>query len=571
MKIHMRRKNSLGAAAALLLLMLYLQCHASAYSLGHISQNGHGKLCVYQEGKHSFTPMNQVLSVKGSYDQMGMILLPGLKSFWERILIIAQGMVNVLQFILIGILSFVIYRNRNYERRVMESEEHIRDQNQSLKKEKARYRELAFYDMLTGLYNRQMLQDKLNEKLVVGSSTSFALYYVDLDNFKFINDTMGHAFGDQVILRISDELKKLQKYSGVSIYKTGGDEFALLLEDYKELMIAQNYAKKILNCIKKTVDIEGRSFNLTASIGISLFPVDGETGMELLQNADTAMYRVKSGGKNGYGFYDREYHNEIVNAIRMNEELQTAVAQQEFILHYQPQWDINSQKISGIEALIRWIRPDGSYITPDKFIPIAEKTGLIIPIGEWVLKAACRFALELHQRGFKELQLSVNVSVKQLMQEHFVGMVTSVLRETGFEAQKLTLEITESVLMENFNENIHKLNRLRDMGIKVALDDFGKGYSSLSYLKRLPISVLKIDKTFVDDIREYNSSPFIDSIISVGHKMNMEIVAEGVETEKQMNYLSEFRCDKIQGFWISRPLREEALVSLLYEKKEIRS
>lgn len=488
-------------------------------------------------------------------------------NIYKNFFIGAMVLYITLILLLIGLIINIIKNKRN-SRKLFESEEKIKLQNVILKKEKAKYRELAFSDILTGLYNRQMLHDELDEKLMQHDNKfGIALFYIDIDNFKYINDTMGHAFGDEVLVKIGDELKKLLKYHGISIYRIGGDEFVLLLEDYKEEIFVRNYAKKILNHIKKTIEIDGRIFNLSASIGISLFPTDGENTMELLRNADTAMYKVKGNGKNGFRFYDKEYYNEIVDEIKMNEDLLNAVNKNEFVLYYQPQWDTKSRKISGIEALIRWMKPDGSFIPPDKFISEAEKTGLIIQIGEWVLKTACSFASDLHKNGYEDMQLSVNVSMIQIMHENFVDMVKRILKETNFSKEKLTLEITESVLIEDFHDNISKLYKLKDFGVEIALDDFGKGYSSLSYLKKLPISVLKIDKTFIDDIREYNNSYFIDSIIAIGHKMNMSIVAEGVETERQLNYLMNYNCDKIQGFYISRPLPDQTLISLLKEEK----
>lgn len=485
----------------------------------------------------------------------------------QSIFIISICILYLIVFSLLVALILNIHKNRKNSRKLYETEERIRSQNKILKKEKAKYQELAFNDSLTGLYNRQRLYDELNIKLNGNENDiCLALYYLDIDNFKYINDTMGHAYGDEVLVKISNELKNLLKYQGVSIYRIGGDEFVLLLENYKEIFIVNNYARKILEYVKKPIDVNGRIFNLSASIGVSLFPIDGGNYMELLRNADTAMYKAKEQGKNGFMIYDKAFYDEIVNQTKINQELFSAVKNNEFVLYYQPQWDTKHSRISGIEALIRWIKPDGSFISPDDFIGEAEKSGLIIQIGEWVLKSACSFVTKLHQNGYSGLHLSVNVSVKQLMQEGFVAMVNRTLVETGFDRRKLTLEITESILMEDFRDNINKLLKLRELEIGIALDDFGKGYSSLSYLKKLPISILKIDKTFIDDIHENNNSDFIDSIIAIGHKMNMSIVAEGVETEKQLNYLKDSKCDKIQGYFISKPLPEQTLINLLYEK-----
>lgn len=435
--------------------------------------------------------------------------------------------------------------------------------------EKKKYEEqlqhLAYYDALTKLPNRLYLYENINEKIdeCVNKGITGGFLFIDIDNFKLVNDTLGHTVGDKLIIEISKKLSSFTNENRI-LLRLGGDELIFYLSHIENENEIAEFAQKIINSFKSSIIVDDNVLHITMSIGIAVFPKDGKDVNSLLKCADMAMYKAKDFGKNGYVFFNNNINNALVDRIEIEKYLRKALNNNEFVLYYQPQVDIGNGKISGFEALIRWISPELGMVPPNKFIRIAEETGIIVDLGEWILKDACNFIKKLHKSGFENYTVSVNISIIQLIQNNFIDIVSRVLNESGISPEDLELEITESILMESFDLIVGKLEILKEKGIKIALDDFGKGYSSLTYLKQLPITTLKIDKSFVDDIENSKiSNTIVNSVIMIGHEMSLVIVAEGVETEEQLEYLTRSRCNRMQGYLFSKPVEEEKALELL--------
>lgn len=434
-----------------------------------------------------------------------------------------------------------------------------------------RIKHMAYYDALTGLANRERLIEAVKEVLGKTVAGQGALIFIDIDNFKLINDTYGHSWGDKLLVSLSARLSALVMEIGMAA-RLGGDEIVIFLPNMEGAEEITVYADKVMQVLEQPVTVNGHVFHMTASAGIAIYPDHGENVEELLRNADMAMYSAKTSGKHTYRFFDKQMHDTVVEKTLLESRLRQCIANNELRVQYQPQYNLESGRVEGVEALIRWQSPDYGLVPPLKFVPLAEETGLIVAIGSWVLKEACAFNQALYVRGWGRLWTAVNISVVQLMQEDFVPNVLRVLAETGLPPEYLELEITESVLMERLEDNVRKLEELRSRGVRIALDDFGSGYSSLTYLKKLPITTLKIDKAFIDDIVEAdNSTAITGSIIELAHEMGLVVVAEGVETEAQLDYLRQKGCDSIQGYLISRPLPPEEFLAIFrsedYEKR----
>lgn len=433
------------------------------------------------------------------------------------------------------------------------------------KLQEARIRQLAYYDSLTGLANRTLLADMITRELAGTSDygSKGALIFIDIDNFKLVNDTYGHSWGDKLLIDIGGKLSELVGANGV-VARLGGDELIVFLPGVGERQDAAQAADKVMQLFEQAITVNQHSFQVTASAGVVIYPENGCSIDELLRNADTAMYSAKNSGKRNYKFFDKSMFEAVAEKAGMEARLRQAVVNNELIVYYQPLYNMTAGRVEGFESLLRWESPEYGLVTPLKFIPLAEESGLIAGIGKWVLQTACRFNQALFAAGHGRLCTSVNISVVQLIKEDFVEMVESVLTETGLPPGCLELEITESVLMERFEENVRKLEALRNMGVRIALDDFGSGYSSLTYLKKLPITMLKMDKAFIDDITVGGVDAAITgSIIELAHQMGLTVVAEGVETEVQFDYLRQEKCDMIQGYFISRPLPPTEFISEL--------
>ncbi|MBP2634893.1 MAG: hypothetical protein H6Q72_800 [Firmicutes bacterium] len=428
-----------------------------------------------------------------------------------------------------------------------------------------RIRHMAYYDALTGLANRERLTESVKLTLEANRQKGGqgALIFIDIDNFKLINDTYGHSWGDKLLISLGSRLGALANKVGLAA-RLGGDEIVILLPEMESYEEITGYADKIMRVLEQPTTVNGHVFHITASAGIAVFPEHGDNVEELLRNADMAMYSAKTSGKHTYRFFDKSMHDTVVEKTLLEARLRKAIQNNELRLYYQPEYNLTTGQIDGFEALVRWQSPDYGMVPPLKFIPLAEEMGLIVGIGNWVLKTACAFNQELYKICQKRLRTSVNISVVQLMQEDLVQSVKEVLDETGLPPEYLELELTESVLMEQFEDNTRKLQNVRAMGVRIALDDFGSGYSSLTYLKKLPITALKMDKTFIDDIAiGDNNVTITGSIIEMAHELGLVVVAEGVETEEQFAYLKQKGCDIIQGYLISQPLSSDEFTAKL--------
>ncbi len=427
---------------------------------------------------------------------------------------------------------------------------------------------MAHHDALTALPNRVLFTDRLSQSLAHAERRNqlVAVLFMDLDRFKLINDTMGHDFGDRALQALAGRLNECVR-AGDTVARLGGDEFAIVLDDIASADDVVQIARKILSVLSRSFELDEREFFITTSIGISLFPLDGKDTETLLKHADIAMYRSKDQGRNTYQFYSSDMSAKTFERLSMETNLRHALERKEFILYYQPQIDLLSARVTGVEALLRWQHPDLGLIMPREFIPILEDTGLIIPVGEWVLHNACLQARAWNDTELKPLRMSVNLSSRQFNEPKFVDMLGRVLEDTGLKPSLLELEITESILMQNVGTTISTLNAISDMGIRLAVDDFGTGYSSLSYLKRFPIDTLKIDQSFIHDImQDPDDAKLVEAIIALGRALHLNIIAEGVETEAQADFLRSHNCDCLQGYLLYSPQAAQDLEKQLRGK-----
>lgn len=432
--------------------------------------------------------------------------------------------------------------------------------------ERIRYQ--AFYDSLTGLPNRLLLKERMGLEIAHAKQTSqkLALMYLDLDRFKLINDTLGHDIGDKLLKEIAERLKACVRQDD-TVARIGGDEFVTLLPGINRGENVGKIANKILEAIREPVIIEEHEMYLTISIGVTIFPDDGENDENLLTNADVAMYRAKEKGKNNFQLYTPELNDKALERLAMENSLRRALEYKEFVVYYQPKVDAKNEEVIGMEALIRWQHPNWGLVPPYKFIPIAEETGLIVPIGEWVLHTACAQNKALQNAGFPPLTVAVNLSARQFELQDLTKMVSKILEETGLDPQYLELEITESIAMQNIEHTLKMINELKEMGVKFAIDDFGTGYSSLSQLNSFSINKLKIDRSFVSKIGGKDGNSIIAStVLALGKSLELGVVAEGVETKEQVEFFKENECDEMQGYYFGRPMSNEKFEKFYYEK-----
>jgi len=415
---------------------------------------------------------------------------------------------------------------------------------------------LAHYDVLTELPNRFMLFEKLGKLLAVArlEETQVAVFFVDLDRFKFINDTLGHTAGDTLLQMVAERLKECSREVDI-IARVGGDEFVIALSGIRDIKDTTAIARKILAVVGRPYNIHGETVHVTPSLGISFYPKDGLDTAALIKNADRAMYQAKKAGRNGYEFFREGMDAITLDQFSLENSLRGALEREELELLYQSKVDLKTGDIVGAEAQLRWNHPKLGLIMPDRFIGILEESGLIGPIGEWVIATACAQNRKWQDQGLPQISVAVNLSAIQLKQKHFVERLARVIDEAGLEACLLDLEITESVIMHNAESTITLLQDLKDLGVKLSVDDFGTGYSSLSYLKRFPIDSLKIDQSFVRDLNSNtNDAAITSTIIAIAKQLNLTVIAEGVETIDQLRFLHSNECDQIQGFYFSKPL-----------------
>jgi len=418
--------------------------------------------------------------------------------------------------------------------------------------------QLALHDTLTGLPNRTLLSDRIEQAIgkVAEQGGCFALMFIDLDGFKPVNDAFGHHIGDLLLKAVAARLRG-HLHSQDTLARIGGDEFVLLVE-LQEPEDAMDVAVKQVNLVSRAFHVAEHELQLTASLGIVLYPGNGQDQLELLRNADAAMYHAKSAGKNGYSFFDVSMNSNARQQLQLLQDLRLALEQRQFRLHYQPKFDAQACQPIGAEALLRWQHPQHGLLLPDRFIGLAEKTGLIIPIGEWVLDEACRQMRQWLDQGRKGWRMAVNLSAIQFCHTGLVDSVASALRDNDLPANCLTLEITETTAMHDADASLTVLQRLSDMGVDLSIDDFGTGYSSLMYLKRLPANELKIDRGFVRDLeQDSDDAAIVSAIVALGQALGLRIVAEGVETDGQQDFLTRLGCDSLQGYLLGQPVPAE--------------
>jgi diguanylate cyclase (GGDEF)-like protein/PAS domain S-box-containing protein len=420
---------------------------------------------------------------------------------------------------------------------------------------------LAHHDALTGLPNRILLRDRFEHAVAMSERTRsrVAMLYIDLDNFKVVNDTMGHVAGDQLVLEVVARLARCTRESD-TISRQGGDEFILLLNNVSDLETVERIANDILGQLAEPVEINGHILNAASSIGIAIYMDDGSDFDSLLQKADAAMYNAKGAGRNTYRFFNEQMNLQAHEHLLLQNRLHQALFRAEFYLVYQPQLETGTGRVTGVEALLRWKNPELGEVVPARFIPVAEECGLIVPIGAWVLEEACRHAQSLRQAGWPELTMAVNLSAMQFRRAGLIETVSGALERSGLPAHLLELELTESILLQDVENNLEMVRQLKSLGVRLSIDDFGTGYSSLSYLKRFAVDRLKIDRSFVRDIStDPDDAAIVRAVIQLARSLRLGIIAEGVETQEQLAFLREEGCDEMQGFLFSRPLLPHAL------------
>lgn len=440
----------------------------------------------------------------------------------------------------------------------------------SLRHANEKLQHLALHDNLTRLPNRTLLEDRITQAIssVQRSGKFFSVMFVDLDRFKTINDSLGHHYGDKLLQAVAQRLIEALRAED-TIARIGGDEFVILLKEISKPQTAAHVAEKILGAMSGPFIIEGQEQNISASIGISVYPNDGLDLRTLMISADGAMYHAKKMGRNNYQFFTPEMNAAATERFELEKSLRRAMENDEFELHYQPKVHVRTGDIIAMEALVRWRHPQKGLISPAEFIPLAEEIGLIIPLGAWVLMTACQQNKRWQDAGLPRLRVAVNLSAVQFRQKHLVEFITQVLDDTGLDASCLELEVTESIVMQNPEETALILEKLHAKGIHLSIDDFGTGYSSLSYLKRFPLDTLKIDRSFVRDISsDPDDAAIVKSVIALAHSLRLRVIAEGVETASQLSFLRALGCDEYQGYYRSKPLPAAQFEQLLRQLTE---
>ncbi|AIY06766.1 GGDEF and EAL domain-containing protein [Planococcus sp. PAMC 21323] len=481
--------------------------------------------------------------------------------------------------LLIGRQIFTLRDNRrlvlNYDQLTSSLEHKIEQRttevtlkNNQLKKAVQQMKHIAYHDVLTNLPNRRLFLDYLEDSILEAQELQekVAVVFIDLDRFKNINDTFGHEFGDLLLQGFSERIKQNLRSDDI-VSRQGGDEFTLILNNIYDECDISPLIQRLQTALIKPLIVNEHELHISMSIGIALYPNDGQTASELLKHADNAMYSAKAKGKNNFQFFSEDMALVASRKIALENNMRRAITHKEFILYYQPQVNVETGDIIGMEALIRWKNTDGEIISPAEFIPLAEETRLILTMGEWVLYTACEQAKKWHDAGHCHLKLAVNLSPLQFLHEDLMDMVKQTLHKTGFPASSLELEITEGVAVDDAEIAIVRMQELREIGVKIAIDDFGTGYSSLSYLKRFPINNLKIAQPFVQDMATNPSDKaLVEAMVFIAHNLNMSVIAEGVETDEQLTLLKQLGCDEIQGYLYSKPLPPDHFEDLLLDE-----
>jgi diguanylate cyclase (GGDEF)-like protein len=511
----------------------------------------------------------------------GLELVPHVHSISaDSVVLMISGQSNIetaIEALRVGAFDYIM---KPFDTRHVEAAVERALKQSSLLKEKRRYKDqleklltqrtaevnrLAYYDTLTGLPNRTLFEDRLDQAVAVSQRAGelLGILFISLDQLKKVNDTLGHLPGDMLMKQVAGRLTSCVP-KGDTVARFGGDEFAVMLTKVGGAKDVVEIIGSIRDALHPPFQLDGQELFATTSVGVSLFPHDGNETQSLLKNAGSALYRAKKSGADNYRFYTEDMNSKASKQFALETSLRHAIDNEEFVLHYQPRLAVDSLKITGVEALVRWQHPQLGLLSPAEFIPLAEDNGLILPIGEWVLRTACRQNREWQERGFTPMRIGVNVSARQFQQQHLAEIVLQILEETGLAPNYLDLELTESSIMSNAQATIDVLTRLKGMGVTISIDDFGTGFSSLSYLKRLPIDALKIDQSFVRDLTtDPDDAALVMAIVTLAHNLRLQVVAEGVETEEQLRFLHLLRCDEVQGYFFSKPLPAAGLERVL--------
>lgn len=459
------------------------------------------------------------------------------------------------------------------ERTLIEQRNQLQEYNIILEEREEELNQLAFYDPLTSLSNRRLIIDQLDALLQISKTEKrrFSVVFVDLDNFKKINDTAGHQVGDEILRVIANRWRDIIHKNDL-FGRLGGDEFAIIIQRAMEDSEIQEYVNELRESLNKRVYCGQREFYVKASFGVAKYPEDGDTSELLLKYADMAMYEAKAKKQNEICFFNHELHKHFQQIVQIEMNLQHILAKRELLVVYQPQYDCKTHELRGFEALARWSNSKLGQVSPKNFIPLAEETGMILPMGEYILRQACVTCKDWMDTYRTSFILSVNVSVVQLLDASFIVMVKKVLNDTGFPANYLEVEVTESTFISSMDNVVEVLSELKKMGIHIALDDFGTGYASLSYLQMLPIDMIKVDKLFVDGIAiENKQRALVKSLVDIAHELSMDVIAEGVEVEKQLEVLRDIQCDFIQGYLLGKPMQDEVVRIEIFKMCEITS
>ncbi len=428
----------------------------------------------------------------------------------------------------------------------------------------------AYHDALTGLPNRLLFRDRLNIAVVQAKRHGgmLAVMFIDLDRFKSINDELGHAAGDQLLQAVSARLSKCLR-QGDTVARLGGDEFTLLLPNISQRVDAENAARKVLSVLGQPFRVGQQDHSTGASIGIAVYPDDGDTIDSLIQNADIAMYDVKAQGRNSYAFFSDARHTSYSNRVSLGHELHKAISANQLELYYQPQVGTASGEVTGLEVLLRWNHPVRGQISPEEFIPLAQEAGTIAYLSDWVMHSACKQLQEWTEYGVAPVRLSINLAAEQIQQLDFVTKFGEMLQEMKIDPTWLEIEITESTMMRDINATHEHLQSLRELGVQIAIDDFGMGYSSLSYLRNLPVNAIKIDRSFIADIKSKDDNTLVNAMMLIAKGLNLRLIAEGVETADQWAFLKAHGCDECQGYFISKPLNSEQVTRMLVNGRQL--
>lgn len=453
-------------------------------------------------------------------------------------------------------------------KKLQSANEKLDEKYEELKISEERNKKLAYVDYLTELPNRTAFTEYLEYSLsTLKKGHILSVLYIDLDNFKVVNDTLGHSYGDELLIDVSERLKQVVDKNDY-LARFGGDEFIILTENIINMWEYEEKIKKVQKIFSYPFVLALKEFFITVSMGIAIAPKDSDSVQSLIKNVDVALYAAKEIGKNTYCFYEPSLNEKLLDKIEIQSELHTAIERKEFIVYYQAQIDLETDKIVGFEALVRWQHPTKGIITPDKFIGLAEETGMIAAIGKWVLFESCKQLKKWQEQGYDDINIAVNLSARQFKDESLVETVEEAIKEAGIKPENLELEITESIALDDITYSIDTIQRLKEIGIKFSLDDFGTGYSSMNYLKHLPVSNLKIDKSFMDTVMESNNDKaIVSAIITLAKTLDLDVIAEGVEKSEQVSFLREANCNKVQGFLYSKPVCKEDADVLLNSMK----